>query len=234
MWRRLRRAGFALMLFAMTAGVTAEPDCAPVVRIMPLGDSITKRPGYRPGLQKSLRAARINADFVGSNMNACAPRCGYDPDHEGHSGWTPAEISQSVSQWLIDYEPDVILLHIGTNDLDVDTVANILSKIHAHNKNIITVVGLIINRQRFHQPTHDFNEAVRRMAQARIAAGERIRIVDHESALSYPDDMEDALHPNTSGFKKMEKVWLAALTELLPACPPKPSILDRLWQRERQ
>jgi hypothetical protein len=53
------------------------------------------------------------------------------------------------------------------------------------------------------------------MAAARIAAGDHLVVVDHESALIYPGDLADEVHPNAGGDAKMAAVWFGALPALL-------------------
>jgi hypothetical protein len=56
------------------------------------------------------------------------------------------------------------------------------------------------------------------LVQGRVALGQRILLVDHESALVYPDDMSDMLHPNDNGYQKMSQVWFDGLASFLPVC----------------
>src|SRR5689334_14209982 len=95
-----------------------------VRKIMPLGDSITlgvgeptghPYAGYRLPLWKLLGAAGHAFDFVGSAR--CGPPNLPDKDHEGHPGWTIAQLEELLPQSLPHYRPDLILLVIGTNDL---------------------------------------------------------------------------------------------------------------------
>jgi len=104
------------------------------VKIMPLGDSITEgNPGdigYRDALYQHLSNAEYYFDFVGSYT----PKFGIDPDHEGHPGWMagppandlpndpyipPGNIRDNLTSGLqfLNANPDIILLHIGTNDI---------------------------------------------------------------------------------------------------------------------
>jgi len=47
----------------------------------------------------------------------------FDQDHEGHWGWRTDEIlngrlaAGSLTEWLDYYTPDVVLIHLGTNDV---------------------------------------------------------------------------------------------------------------------
>ena len=123
-----------LFVLFLVISITS-PIYATIIKIMPLGDSITE--GYEPGLsglnmvsyRKALHDRLVEAgydiDFVGSLTNGSAVFA--DSQHEGHGGWTADEIvngrptlptAGKLSDWLIAESPDVILLHIGTNDID--------------------------------------------------------------------------------------------------------------------
>lgn len=70
-------------------------------------------------LWKKLQSNDItNTDFVGSQK---APDCGfpYDGDNEGHAGALAIEYAQykNLTGWLASAQPDVILMHLGTNDV---------------------------------------------------------------------------------------------------------------------
>lgn len=90
---------------------------------MALGDSITwglKDPeygGYRHLLGTLLANDGYSFEFVGSMQSGTgiAPSA----NNEGHAGWTIQQIQKGIDSqgWLETYRPDVILLHIGTNDL---------------------------------------------------------------------------------------------------------------------
>jgi len=110
------------------------------INLMPLGDSITygcgsncstdNGPcycigsscnsctpcvgGYRDPLWRSTPQWRYQVEFVGS-VQAGAPDI--DRNNEGHPGWTITQINGLVSTVLPQYQPNIILLHIGTNDI---------------------------------------------------------------------------------------------------------------------
>jgi hypothetical protein len=190
---------------------------------MPLGDSITRgwygsvyRWGYRKPLYDLLTRSNYDFDFVGSQVDGSFA----DPNHEGHDGWTAGNIYNCVTGWLNTYQPDVVMLHIGTNDFvgeegDPNTVNAILNEIDAYeqanSRNVTVILALIINRNPYHAATTAFNNDVNAMALNRIANGDDIIIVDMEHALNYTADMADGVHPNDSGYTKMAAVWYNAL-----------------------
>lgn len=180
------------------------------VRIMPLGDSITRgdfsgepdegrQTGYRLELWNRLRQNGYDVDFVGS-LSSGFLNAGFDSGHEGHSGWTAYEIlngrlqdpqAGNLASWLNTHRPDIVLLHIGTNGLEdsPNGVGGILDAIFAYNPNTWVVLALIINRACCLsaqicpecQVTAAFNNNVEMMALSRInTLGARIVVVDME------------------------------------------------------
>ena len=97
-------------------------------KIMPLGNSITQGkgdPGTDPGMIYDgfrndlcliLNSNNWDYDFVGSQKDGNQSEQ-FDVDHEGHSGWRADDLLVHIDSWLATYSPDIILLHIGTNDI---------------------------------------------------------------------------------------------------------------------
>ena len=85
----------------------------------------------------------------------------FDPDHDGRGGWTTDQIvngkvgfppDDKLDQWLVAEEPNIVLLHIGTNDIgggngDWDEVETLLGVIDAYEsasgKSVWVVLALI-------------------------------------------------------------------------------------------
>jgi lysophospholipase L1-like esterase len=117
---------FATLAVADTASaVPTQAGKAATLRVMPLGDSITRGQGdggatgtyngYRCSLKNRLTSAGIAIDYVGplsEGRSDCADR-----EHAGWSGWTIAELTASAAGWVTTYQPDVVLLMAGTNDV---------------------------------------------------------------------------------------------------------------------
>ena len=197
-------------------------ETAPIVRIMPLGDSITfgvgsnDRGGYRSDLEERLTAAGVRFDFVGSRD---AGPAGADDDNEGHSGWTIARMARRIDRWLATYRPDVVLLHIGTNDVRREGSA----------EGAVKRLGVLLNRIRRDRPAAQifvaqivgsrapdlqrridrYNAGVARMVAARHDP--RLHLVDQG------DVRAPLLHPNDAGYAAMAAIWFTAIEKAGPA-----------------
>ncbi|MCB0164434.1 MAG: putative Ig domain-containing protein [Anaerolineae bacterium] len=220
---------------------------------MPLGDSITegyssgvdvdeKMISYRLDLWRSLISAGYSVEFVGGfNSGSYYAPEGFDPNHEGHSGWTPKQIDDEVYNFLTANPADVVLLHIGTNGLGttnstVTRVEDILDSIDQYetdkNTEVTVLVARIINRVSTSPTTTAFNNDVAAMVQARQTAGDKVSMVDMETgaglvySVQPSGDMWDNLHPYATGYTKMAAVWFSALQGILPQCQTAPVIIS--------
>jgi hypothetical protein len=240
---------FYFLLFIFFLNLILVSAAGAVTRIMPLGDSITqgsssgvsdlsRQVSYRKALWDKLVVAGYDVDFVGSRNSGSALFA--DGDHEGHPGWTDDEIVNgngvpaegTLEEWLAAHQPDVILLHIGTNGLDPspDQVEVILNVIDTYSTDTWVILALIIKRScdPYAPPcpgdddTTAFNDAVLFMANGRVS--DKIVVVDMEdgAGIDYRErpagDMYDELHPFQYGigYAKMADEWFSALEQILP------------------
>ncbi|AHH99332.1 FG-GAP-like repeat-containing protein [Kutzneria albida] len=216
------RTAAALVLTALLAGSPSAPAPLPVVRVMPLGDSITfgvgssTGAGYRlPLSQAQAGQSNYRLDLVGS------VRAGQlsDPDNEGHSGWMINDIAGQVDVWLATYRPDVVLLHIGINDLDrgadkphaADRLAALVARIYADRPGVTLVLsGLIGVTPGLESLVADYNNRARALvAQYRASGG---KIVYEDLPLTSAQ-LNDRLHPNDSGYATMARAFDAGLRQ---------------------
>lgn len=219
-----------ILLFIWVSLGMSVLNAAPI-KIMPLGDSITYdsrfgdtrstsvRTGYRSHLWYSLQGVNFGADFVGSQIAGEAIVPAFDPHNEGHPGWNQFEIAEETGMYMDDSKPDVVLLHIGTNDVTTNPagIDDILSSIDLYeSENGTTVrvyVALIIKRAHTDERITSFNNRLAELLTQRIAGGDDIIIVNmYENANLISSDYADETHPNDSGYRKIANVWLNALT----------------------
>ena len=220
-------------------------------KIMALGDSITRGCcledqdcdiGYRHNLYTKLVSEGYSFEFVGSQQhpnNLCANAntpTNFDRDHEGYYNKTTQWLSDNVAAKLQLNSPDIVLLHIGTNDLRngssidipefVENVRETLQKIFSfavnNNKRIVIFVALIIDQKPSNPLVSEYNEALSTMVREHIDRYPPIILLNMQTGagLDYQVDISDIfqphqLHPNTTGYIKMAELWYQTLVSVI-------------------
>lgn len=207
-------------LLAPSVPAAAAPDVvvAAPVRVMPLGDSITygdKSPGgYRVGLWQKVVAGGYSVDFVGSRTEG--PSSLPDRNHEGHPGWVISQIDSNITNWLRTYNPQTILLQIGTNDMWRDQrgapgrLNTLVDRITTLAPNTRVFVATITPISGMDPAVRAFNATIPPMVRSKASAGKKVYLVDQYHALTTAD-LADGVHPNARGYLKMATTWYNAL-----------------------
>jgi lysophospholipase L1-like esterase len=219
----------------------------PTYRIMPLGDSITDgaggtNAGYRGPLYGLLTAAGYSFQFVGSAADnpGTLPSTPLDQRrHEGHSGYVIAAgssgrdgLTDNLNAWLGagGADPNVILLMIGTNDINLNyqrstapqRLDSLVSMISNKNTGLKPNAHLIIAQiVPIVDATEDgwvreYNLGIADVVfKHRNLLGENVSLVDMHSSL-VASDFADMLHPNNSGYNKMAGIWMSGIAAVVP------------------
>lgn len=198
------------------------------IRIMPLGDSITAgigtidRGGYREPLWEKCQIARWDVSFVGSQQDG--PGSLLDRNNEGHPGWRIDQISAKVVGWLEATQPQIILLHIGTNDIiqgyspavAAARLQYLLDQITTTDPNADVVVAQIIP---LGKPLLDlrvaaYNRYIPLIAHQMAARGKHVAYIDMYNIVPV-SDLTDGIHPNVAGYALMANEWYQALRPIM-------------------
>ncbi|MCP4408570.1 MAG: hypothetical protein GY807_12555, partial [Gammaproteobacteria bacterium] len=224
-------------------------------RIMPLGDSITagsgpkgagcaasprrfipdtEKIGYRAKLFADLDQDNYLVDFVGgfSFGLSATPPIG-DPDHEGIGGNEASQVLQRVINALIANPTDIILLHVGTNDINFDDpnqtiidIENILDAIdtwEVSNNEVTVLLSTIIERstKSLCNTNPVFNNAKVSALNGLIGnlvanrSNDKLILVDqHGTIIPAAHISEDGVHPNPNGYERMADEWFDVLTDV--------------------
>jgi len=226
------------LVLIVTFGITGcKSGSKQKLRIMPLGDSITyddahsyfdasgnnlvsagERTAYRSFLAYNLDGAGVKYDFVGSRHSGFDVEPSFDPDNEGHPGWTSKQIASHVYRFLAKNPADIVLLHIGTNDhsKSIKGVKKIIREIRRyekdHNANIKIFVALIINRWFHDYKIEGFNKKLEAYLDSK--GGQGITKVDMRHLLSgRAGDYLENTHPSKSGYEKMADRWFSEIID---------------------
>ncbi|MCR6483646.1 cellulase family glycosylhydrolase [Amycolatopsis sp. OK19-0408] len=232
-WRLFRAIVAGLLLAACAVVAPPAAGAAAPTRIMALGDSITGSPGcWRALLWKHLQdTGHTDIDFVGTLP---AQGCGftYDGENEGHGGFLATGIARDnqLPGWLSATRPDIVLMHLGTNDVwngipaatILDAYTTLLGQLRASNPATKLIVARIIpmnpaNCAACAQRVVELDNAIPGWAQAHSTAASPITVVDQWTGFDTAVDTTDGVHPNsTTGIQKIEARWYPALVAALP------------------
>jgi lysophospholipase L1-like esterase len=208
------------------------------VKIMPLGDSITEsasgHASYRYWLWNTLVSAGYDVDFVGSMTGVAggAPLySNFDQNHEGHSGYRADQIQSNIVSWANLNKPDVVLLHIGTNDIlggqtnssTISEVGGIIDNLRSVNPNVKILLAEIIPNTSSPTTTQQFDSLIPGLASSKSTAQSPVIVVDQWSGFNANTDTYDGIHPTQTGEQKMSAKWYSALQGVLPAPVPLPA-----------
>jgi lysophospholipase L1-like esterase len=171
----------------------------------------------------------VNITYVGSLRSPAGA-------HEGWSGFTTAQLIPKARAALARQRPDVVLLHIGTNDLGggvsvEEAAANVRALLliidersregGADAKPIQVLLARIVARDLFgdgRDPLVDqYNDLLAGVAAEQSRAGQAVAVVDLQHRVDPRRDLADALHPSERGYGKMAAGWAAALQRVIGA-----------------
>lgn len=223
-WNASGRALFDAAVQWASAG--SSPPPAETVRIMPLGDSITRgRTGhwtYRRDLELALRDAGCSFDFVGTQSGpgsgTGAPLS--DRDNEGHSGLRTDQIRARINNWLPGNGHDWALVHVGTNDVlqgtSIAAARTNISQIIDRLRNANPTVGILLAQVIPNLPGNEaavvaLNDEIASLAPQKTTPTSPVIVVDQYSGYSTFTHNYDGIHPNDAGDAMIAQRFFEAL-----------------------
>ncbi|MDO4681967.1 MAG: GDSL-type esterase/lipase family protein [Lautropia sp.] len=154
----------------------------------------------------------------------------FDTDHEGYWGACVDQVNTLLTPALARLdtdaqrgEPDVALIHIGTNNLNTNAEAGVdaaitqlqstIAELRKTNDDITILVAKVIpflNDAGAASPlVASYNAAIEARIAPMTTAKSKIVVVDHST---FPvGQLRDRFHPNDAGEKTLADTWLAAL-----------------------
>ena len=199
---------------------------------MPMGDSITEGEAghdtYRRVLWQRLNGAGCVVDLVGSQSGVSGgsrgsastqpPHADFDQDHEGYWGYSVNEVTSMASGLVSQSQPDVVLVHLGTNDvLDGQSASGVaqelgalIDAIRAGKPDAYILLAKIIPASGATSATAGLNSQIEGVAASKSSATSPVVSVDQASGYSVSDNY-DGIHPGTSGESKLGNRWADAV-----------------------
>jgi len=191
---------------------------------------------YRASLREKLLDIGLKFTYVGS-ISVTEGLA-----HEGHSAFTISDLDFCVQNagWLQEAQPNMILLHIGTNDAGwdhtPDKIAADLSQLLEHiydqlPETTYVIVAQVIPlnselREGFVKLSTLGNELLAQY-NAKIPAvvdqfhkeGKNVFYVDMWGAVQSDSDLYDGVHPIPAALERMADIWFNKIVEILTRKP---------------
>lgn len=149
--------------------------------------------------------------------------------HQGHSGWTIETIGSKKGIYTklpspaLDENPNIILLHIGTNDLKkkpegmAGRLESLVDKILDEAPDALLVLASLVPSSRSDFPNSavlEFNAKIPAIVKSRADMGFNIIYLDQYA--DFPtSELADRLHPSPTGYARMAKKWYGAIEKYL-------------------
>lgn len=213
---------------SVAARVASCGNSGGALRIMPLGDSITEGESghntYRRVLWQRLRGAGCNVDFVGTKYGVSSgyrnspakspPNNDFDLDHEGHWDYQVNELLPFVASSVAAAQPDIALIHVGTNDVlagqSASSIAGeitaLINTLRGGKSDVYIVLAKIIPAASNTAGTAALNRQIDGIAARLTSANSPVVVVDQASGYSTADNY-DGVHPAPSGESKLGNRW---------------------------
>ncbi|PPJ51561.1 hypothetical protein CBER1_08634 [Cercospora berteroae] len=168
------------------------------LRILPLGDSTTRGGpddrfnAYRPALRNMLIGSGQSIHYIGSLKHGDS----LDNDHEGHAGLLIKEIRRAIADDdILLQHPNVILLHVGTNDMNTyfgqppvdpfeeapQRLNTLVEAVLCECPDAVLLVAKIIDNTQFPQLVQTYNSGVEIIVAHWQAQGYKVRVADHSA-----------------------------------------------------
>lgn len=233
---------FALLMLMLILTWPAPAQARPLqpavgLKIMLLGDSITSGTttwaSYRYWLYQDLAARGWAVNFVGSihgqiQTGEDPPACcrNFDWDHEGHSGYRVDDIIPLLPAWLDLNLPDIILIHLGTNDIVQGQSASstraelgqVIDLLRAANPRIKILLAQIIPVKWYGNVLTNvtvLNASLIDLAAIKNQKESPVLLVDQYTGFDVSANTWDGVHPNPSGEQKMALRWRVGIEQVL-------------------
>jgi len=192
--------------------------------------------GYRIELYHQALTNKKNITFVGTLSNGPDTVDGktFPKKHEGHGGWKISQIAGVVDSAIQSSKPHIILLKIGTNDINGNNdvanapnrLASLIDQIVKDAPAALLVVSSIIPSQNdgTNNNFRTYNTAIKGKVDAAAATGKHVVFVDNYAAFTQNTNyktalMSDNLHPNTAGYVVLGDSFYGVISAQLPAAP---------------
>ena len=203
------------------SGLSAHSKDTPT--ILAIGDSITQGGKtficYRQVLIPELRKRNIGFTFIGPNQDAVSA-------HAGYGGKNTRYLLSITKDVYSRYPADIVMIHSGHNSFSKDKpvpgiihdTEAMIDNIREINPDVIVLLAQVIPSGKLPKYSYipELNQELSSLFGRLNKLWQSIILVNQAEGFHWKTDtVNDKVHPNASGAKKMAEKWIDALLPLL-------------------
>lgn len=208
-------------LILCVSGLSAHSKDNPT--ILAIGDSITQGGKtficYRQVLIPELRKRKIGFTFIGPNQDAVSA-------HAGYGGKNTRYLLSITKDVYSRYPADIVMIHSGHNSFSKDKpvpgiihdTEAMIDNIREINPDVIVLLAQVIPSGKLPKYSYipELNQELSSLFGRLNKQWQSIILVNQAEGFHWKTDtVNDKVHPNASGAKKMAEKWIDALLPLL-------------------
>lgn len=208
-------------LILCVSGLSAHSKDTPT--ILAIGDSITQGGKtficYRQVLIPELRKRNIGFTFIGPNQDAVSA-------HAGYGGKNTRYLLSITKDVYSRYPADIVMIHSGHNSFSKDKpvpgiihdTEAMIDNIREINPDVIVLLAQVIPSGKLPKYSYipELNQELSSLFGRLNKQWQSIILVNQAEGFHWKTDtVNDKVHPNASGAKKMAEKWIDALLPLL-------------------
>jgi lysophospholipase L1-like esterase len=208
-------------LILCVSGLSAHSKDNPT--ILAIGDSITQGGKtficYRQVLIPELRKRNIGFTFIGPNQDAVSA-------HAGYGGKNTRYLLSITKDVYSRYPADIVMIHSGHNSFSKDKpvpgiihdTEAMIDNIREINPDVIVLLAQVIPSGKLPKYSYipELNQELSSLFGRLNKQWQSIILVNQAEGFHWKTDtVNDKVHPNASGAKKMAEKWIDALLPLL-------------------
>lgn len=158
-----------------------------------------------------------------------------DVSEEGYSASRINEIIYHITtDGILLQQPNLVLIHAGTNDNDRETpeesyrdapkrLGNLMDAVLCQCPDAVLLVAMLVHNDHNQTQTQFFNAQVPGLVQERYDKGFKVQVVNQTGVEGFL--MADPLHPNDAGYRVMAQNFMDAINDLPSGWVSQPSDL---------
>ena len=197
--------------------------------VLAIGDSLTQRTdSYRSILIPMLKEKGLKFEFIGPNRDKLSRHAGYG----GKNTQYLRSISKTIYQ---EYPADIVMIHSGHNSFSQDRpvpgivrdTEAIINNIAGINPKAVILLAQVVTAGKLPKYSYipELNRELAKLGARLVKEGKNVVLVNLADGFDWETDtLEDKVHVNAHGAKKMAQKWYDALLSVTrSAVPGKPA-----------